>query len=346
MSSVSGSGGSNRQDEVIRRAREEHQTKESELVKRHNKEIRRLNESHQAELDRINANHSQQMDELRKASQKQMSVQTMRHQRDAEDMRRLYQQQAQKSAYENERKMDALRESIGKDKETTVQNQNDRLEAVNEHYREVLTGKDQAHEKSLREMRDSQQEAIARNRESLEAAHKKELDALETDRRERFGDLQKRYNNLQASTTQRLKQQEVQHLSDKQRMSDNLIETVSRERRAFDDTLQVQREGFQDSLRKQADSHEQRYAKEREAIANTRENLKADLGSRIGNQIRGLERQVADLKAVNVRKELEVKRKAKQEVENIRTSYQKNIDSYEDQKRRQWIFTMSATPKT
>ncbi|MCB0385961.1 MAG: hypothetical protein KDD43_11255, partial [Bdellovibrionales bacterium] len=55
--------------------------------------------------------------------------------------------------------------------------------------------------------------------------------------------------------------------------------------------------------------------------------------SRIGNQIRGLERKVADLKDVNVRKELEIKRKAKQEVENIRDSYQKNIESYEQQKK-------------
>lgn len=331
MSAVSGSGGSGRQDDTVRRQREEYAERESQTVKKHHKEIRHLNEAHQAEVDRIKEDHSKQVDSLRDESRKLMSVREMRHQKEMEDLRDLYRKQAQAQMQSSQDKMEALKESIVKDHGNIKDTQESQLNALNEHYREVLEGKDRFHEQNLNEMRDSQQEAIANNRERLMAQHRVEKEALLNERKQTVSDLQKRFNALQTSSNDRLKAQEVAHIRDKDRMSDNLIDTVRRERQGFGQTLDVQREGSQESIRKMAERFEQASSKEKDFLENSRKNLEADVTQRMNNQVRRLERQVADLGDVNVRRELEMKRRAQQEVENFREAYQNSVKDYQDQ---------------
>ncbi|MCB0362498.1 MAG: hypothetical protein KDD35_07245, partial [Bdellovibrionales bacterium] len=108
MSSVAGSGDSNRQDEIVRRNREEYLERESQAMRKHNKEIRRLNEAHQAEVDRIKDTFNQQIQEMKERSQQTMTSRDLRHQKETEELRDLYKKQMQAQVESVNSQMEAL----------------------------------------------------------------------------------------------------------------------------------------------------------------------------------------------------------------------------------------------
>lgn len=333
MSSVSGSGGSNRNDEIVRRNREDYQNKESELVKRHNREIRRLSEAHMAELRRLEETHKAQLDNLKAKSRESMTLRDRKYQKEMENLKQVHRQQLANVTAETEEKMRRHREALENELRLAQASNDHRVKDINYKYQNLIDEQRNTFTQRLDEVKEDQKEAILRARENLQRAHKKQMEALEQDRQGKVSELQSNYNELKNTSSRRLKTQEIQHMNDRTRMTENFFDERERMERAHQENQEILRKGFQDGLRKQRDEFEKAQERNRSAQYESVDNLKATVNERLDNQIRRLERKIADLKEAKVRDQVENQRKARLQIENIERDYQKKLSDMEEQKK-------------
>lgn len=335
MSSVGSSDSSNngkRNDEVVRRQREEYRSAEADTVKKHKKEIRRMSEAHHREIEELKASHAEQLENMNKSSRDTVSKRDHKYQQEMEDLRGMHMKQLKATADENVRKEDALRKAIKGDSNAAQKRNDDRFETLSETYRNDLRKQEELHDDTVRQNRDAQQAAIDGNRQKLERAFDKQLGSVIEDRNEKVGDLQKRYTEYRQYSDDKFKGQEIRHLQDKNRASDQLMRAVRNERDARTDSEEIMRDGFQDGLNRQADRFAKAIKKEKEASEISGAHMKRNAIDRIDNQVRRLENEKMDLKDSNTRQDLKTKHQARQEINNIRDAYGKNIENYKDQR--------------
>lgn len=332
MSSVGSSDGSNRQDEVVRRNREDYRKNESEMIKKHKQELRNISEQHYQEIESLKKAHAEQMDSMAKHSNDTISERDHKYNKSIEDMRGMHMKQLKATAEETNRREEALRRASQGDN-TQAKAQNDaRFEKLSEDYKNNLIKAEQAHQESIKEGRESQQQAIAENRAKLEQAFQSQNDSIRDERNEKVKGLQNQLSSYRENAEGRLKDQEVRHFRDKSRDSQNLMRAVGKERQARQDNGEILREGFEDGLNTQKERYEKAMKQEREALQMSSSDLKSTVNARVDGQVNRLEQEVMDLKESRAREGVMQKHQANREIANIRESYGKNIENAMDQR--------------
>ncbi|HMN69818.1 MAG TPA: hypothetical protein PKC28_14840 [Bdellovibrionales bacterium] len=332
MSSVGSSDGSNRQDEVIRRNREEAQKAEAEAAKKHRREVRRLNESHYNEIEKIKSSHEAQMKSMHGESKDAISARDHRYNQEMEEVRAAHRKQREQMAEENQRREETLRKAISSDSAQEKESSTQRFDKLSADYRSGLQKREELYQEALATNREAQQRAIVDNRTRLEQAHEKLVGTIKDERNQTVGNLQRQNSEQRQSLETRLKDQEQRHMRDQRRGSDQLLRTVASERVNRVDSEQMMREGFNDAIADTRERFEKQASKERLANHQAREFSKSSASDRIDNQIRRLEYEKEDLKQGNIRTEVKLKQQKEREIKNLRDSWGKNIENLQEQR--------------
>jgi hypothetical protein len=332
MSSIGSSDSSNRQDEVVRRNREEAAATEAELVKKQKAEMRRINEKHYAEVEKLKEAHQAQLEAMQKASHDAISERDHRYQQDMEDLRGLHRKALEQSAIENSRREEALRKATSGDIEGAKKRNDERFDRLSKDYNNKLSRAEEVTSKTMEESREAQARAIAENHEKLERAYEKQLSAVKADRDEKVNSLQNQYSDYRYNAEDRLKSQELRHMQAQERSSDSLVRSVRKERQSALDREKLMRDGFDDGLQTQRNRYDKAMKKQAAAQSMVSETLKSNAVDRIDNQVRRLEGEKEDLKEVNARQQLLNKQAKEEEIRHIKEAYGKNIENYREQR--------------
>lgn len=330
MSKVDDRGDVRRSETMLRRNREEYLRKESELVKKHNLQLRDIAEQHQAEVDRIKAQHNAQMDEYRNYVTKERQERDQSYRDEIEEIRLMHRDRLKNAARENEKKLEASRDVAKTEAQLAKERYDERVADLNIRYEDHSQRREQSHQKQLHDLRDKQKQAVIKNRDYQQQRHKQELESVNTERRRTTSELKRKLHDAASTNDLRLKTQQLQHLSDKQRITKNFIEQVNREREARLDSEKVLRDGFQDGL----DNVRQRYQaaddKRNEVVFNNQKALRERVDGMLNGDVRALEVKVEKLKGQNARDKLNADRKKEREVASLRNEYHKKVGAYED----------------
>ncbi len=334
MSSINSSDGSNnnREDQVVRRNREDYNKKASDMVKKHQREMRRISEQHYAEVENLKTAHQKQMEQLHKLSNDSISERDHRHQSDIDELRGMYKKQMEQHADETQRREENLRKSNTGQIDQQKSNTDARMEKLNQDYSEALKTKDKLYQEALAENRDAQARSLAANREKQASYHQREMASVKGERNETVGHLQKEYRDYRENAEGRLKGQEVKHMQDQHRSSNSLVRAVQKERSLRTESEEILRDGFEDGLDKTRERYDKAMKKEREAQRFSGEHLKSTTVDRVENQVRRLENEKEDLKEAKVRNELQLKNKQNREINNIRDAFTKNVENLQEQR--------------
>lgn len=332
MSSVGSSDSGNRQDEVIRRNREDAVNSEAELVKKQKAELRRTNEKHYAEVEKLKKAHAAQMENLHRASQDAISERDHRYLQEVNDLKGMHRKALEQSAKESNRREEALRKATDGDAENTKMRNDLRFEKLNKDYNSKLTAAQRAQEEALAASRDAQIAAIDENRDKLEKAYDKQLGAVKAERDEKVHSLQSQFAEYRENSEGRIKSQELRHIQDQQRSSDALVRTARKERTASQDKEQLLRDGFRDGLETQRERYDKAMKNQAAAQSLVSDRLKTNAIDRINDQVRRLENEKEDLKEAKVRDQLLGKQARDEEIRHVKDAYGKNIENYREQR--------------
>jgi hypothetical protein len=334
MSTVSGSssGSSDRPNDVVRRNREEYLQKESDLVKRHQRELRRLAESHQQEIDTLRTEHDAQLDNLKDRSRENISSRDMKYQKDMDDMRALYRKQLQQVAQDSDRDKELRKENATNEIKTANQRGDERVGDLEKHYNSVLRDQEKAHQDSLNEVKERQAQAIQNQREIMNKQHDEALKTVDTDRTSHELEAQRKFRDYRLETDQRIKNQELQAMKDKERLSDSFTKDLQNERASQQQEAAQLREGFKGDVDNIREKYNHELSERSAQNDQFTKNFKDDASSRISGRIGTLEKELNDQKELQNRSQVNAERVKNREVADVRDQFQKNIDNLEQQK--------------
>lgn len=333
MSTINGSDGSSRQDEVVRRNREEYQQKESELVKKHQKEIRRLTEAHYGEVEKLKQTQQQQMNDLKKRAGESISVRDHKYQKDIEGLRALHRKQLAEVAGQAQKNKELLTHEQQRELESMKRRYSEQVSDLHSDHQIALKSKDEEHTRTLTEMREQQQKSVLDYREKINNKHKKEVSVLAQNQASERADLERQQRAYRGMTEARMRDQEIRSLQDRQKASEDLIDAVRRERMNQQENEAVLRQGFRQGLDDTRERFEERARQHRELTQSNQEGARQEIYGRINGQVRQLERQNTDLKHRNIRDDLTRKREVEAQVENVKRAYGENIRDLERQRK-------------
>lgn len=334
MASVGSSDGSNnsREDQVIRRNREDYRKKESDMIKKHQKELRRVNEAHYDEVEKMKKAHEEQVETLHKLSHDAISERDHKHLSDIDEMRGMYRKQMESQADESQKREELLRKTNSGEADQTKANNDARFEKLTADYGKSLKDKDQTYQESLKSNREAQSRSLDENRKQLEDAHQKEMDAVKGERNKTVSGLQKEYRDYRENVEGRIRSQQVKQMQENQHASNNLVRAVQKERQLRDESEGVLRDGFEDGMARTRERFDKAIKKEAEASRISSEYLKSSTSDRIENQVRRLEQEKEDLKEGKIRNELQMKNKKEREISNMRNAFSKNVENLQEQR--------------
>ena len=330
MSTINSSDGSSRQDEVVRRNREDYRANESEMNKKHQKELKRLTEQHSMELEKLKVAHSNQMNEIKDQSRESISKRDHKYQQEMEDMRAMHRKQLQDTAGSATKTSEVSRKTAEQEVQQGQTRNEERVKTLSENYKRSLDEVNQTNSRALDEVRSKQQQAVSEYREKLNAKHQEEIEALNNARQTEVSNVEGSARNYRKSTQAQIKDQALRHFQNQQKASENLVDAVRTQRNIQSENEAMLRRGFKDGLANTRERYEESMAKEREAVDNVSRGTRADVYERVNGQMRQLERKNQELKEHNTLDEVKRKRDTDRQVANVRDAYQKNVEVAEN----------------
>ncbi len=326
MSTISGSDNSSRQDDQIRKTREDAKERESEVVKKHHKEVRRLTEQHVAEVQKLKDSHNNQLGEYHKESQETINARDHKYQKDMDNLRIMHRKQLQDTANQATKNVDLNRKVSGTEVAQARLRNDARVEDLTNDYSRALKSHEEKTRETMAQMRDANQKSVQDYRENTNKRHGKELEVVQEERQREMSEVGAQSTNYRKVTEGRIRDQNLRHLQDRQKASDDMQDAVRRERLNQAQNETVLRDGFEDGLHQTRQRFEEKMQNEREFADGTQAQTKSQVYERINNQIRGLERKTADLKDQNARDAVKSKHVADRHVANVRDAFTENVE--------------------
>jgi len=332
MSTISGSDNSSRQDDKVRRTREEYRQNESDMVKKHQKELRRISELHNEEIERLKKAHETQLNELKRSTQETISSRDHKYQQEMESVRELHRKQLENTASSANRKIENTKKFSGEElKESELRHQQ-RISELTNDYAKANRAREEVVARSMKEMRDQQQSEVQNYRERLNQRHANELEMLAEVHQRELSETENQARNYKKNAEARFRDQELRSLQNRQKASDDLVDTVRRERANQSQNEKILRQGFEDGIAQTRKRFEDRASDERQKNEAARDATKADVYERVNNQLRMRERENQELRAANARKDLARKAETERTIDNMRDAFQENVKVAEQQR--------------
>jgi hypothetical protein len=321
MSTVSSAGGRTDQSDEVRRLRDEYKKKEVELQKKQNKEIANLTKRHEVEMSQLEKQHSGDLTDAREKSHEALTQRDAKYQKEMDDLRKMQARQFEKLSQENQTKIESQRTSAESQMKDTQMAKSERERDLLKKYNQQLEGTQTKFDEAVQNMRDNQSDQIRQQRAQLTAKHEEEMNALREEQTAKVAALQRENRELNSSTTERLRDQDVRHMSSMQRMQNAHMTEAKKEEMASNKVIEESRLGFEEGLTEErnrfADAHE------RESNTNNeiRDRFQASVKDRIDHQVNRLENDIQQLKDKHDLERSQAKAEADREIRQMREGY-------------------------
>lgn len=333
MSSVGGSGGSDRSDEVVRKAREDYRKKESDLIKKHQKEMQKVEEANERKVSDLKQSQDKQIGRLQKDSRETITARDHKYQKEIDDLRTMHRRQLQQAVEENQQTQQKY--SSGKKLETNqMREQNDsRLRDLQDGHAQEIQKKTQEFQNNLQEMNEEQKGAIKENRNKLEQKHQERITDLVETREKDIAELQEKFNSYKRSAENKIEDLEVRSFKDRTKASNEVINNIRRERMTHTDNLAAAKEGYDSALEKTRERYEKANSLRGDQQEEFRKEMNKNVEDRVMSKIYQLESDKADAKVEQTLLRAQMKRQNDKEIENLRQDFNRNIEGYEMDRR-------------
>jgi hypothetical protein len=329
MSSISG----NKNDDEVRRTREDYQTRDAKKSKKHALETKSTNEAHQAEIAEIKKNYEDEISTLKQKSQEALTRRDMEYQREIAEIRKMHSDQMKRTAADNEVR--------NNETERTLKSENARLQAssdtqkknLSENYVEDVHKRDENMQKWADDSREYQQDAIVGEKERLNKAHQKEVKGLIEERNRRTEQGQMAYNQMRKGKDSTIAAQKKNFENQTERLTESYESSFRNHQeddRVRDD---MTRDSFQAGLDDDRERYRKAIDKEKDATEQARGAMADVVENRLGKKVTALEEEKHTEQIGRQRDQTKNEAKHKLEMNNLRTAFSRNIEDYERQKR-------------
>lgn len=324
MSTVGGSG-----DDVVRKTRDEYRKKESDLIKKHQKEMQKVEEANEKQVNDLKTSQDKQYKALHKDTRETITAKDHKYQQEVENMRNIHRRQLQQAVEDSQQQQQSG--NISKKMENGQQREQfeSRLKGLQEQNVSNINKKTEEFQGTLEEMRNKQQDSVSENRNKMNLKHQQEMAALVEHREKDKANMQERYDAYRRTAEGKIENLNMKSWKDREKASENLLNTVRRERVTHEDTLTATKEGYKEALettREKFDKVNNLRSGQQEEF---RKNMENHVENRVMNKMHQLEVDKEDLKLGQALQRAELKRQSNKEVANIKNEFNKNIVGYE-----------------
>ncbi len=299
MSSINASDRSRYTDEV-RNQREEYQNREAENVKKQKKEIRRLNEAHDKEIQQVKESYEEKIDDLRGRSKEQLTEKDQQNIAKIEGLRKLYADSMAKKQSESEdlraSQGEALRSQLEKEREIH-QSQKDVLQRQ---FRDSLEDKSREFETFSTQSREDLQSTIKGNREQLNKKHQVEMEQVVKDRDMNTRSYETKLADQKSQLENRMKNQDAKSQLEKNRIDGNWQTHYKNKEMELGELDKRRSQELKWERLRMRDQYEDVFAKKRESLNKSFEQLQDNVNDRIDNEVRVTKQENQRLKAGEV----------------------------------------------
>jgi hypothetical protein len=336
MSSVNSSDSSlssspsNRDD--VRKTREEDKKNEAEMVKRHAKEIRRLNETHAQEVENLKASHDKQVEEIQKNARESISERDNKYQSEIDGIRAMHRKTLQGTMEDSQKRDELYRDTINREGDSRATQSDERLNTLKEQFSRENRDRDQELTQHLNQYRDDFQTGMKSQKDALDKAHVKETDSIRNERDQKVAHLQGQFDSYHKNSESRLKDQQVKHVQDMQRSSDNSMHELAKERTDRSESEEKWLNANSGSLADIREHYNENNAKNRQSYDDAVDRIKDNYNKHVEPEMQSVRNQYQNLKDKSDRDQRALEFKTAREKAQFRDSYSKNIDNYKMQR--------------
>ncbi|WP_413291435.1 hypothetical protein [Bdellovibrio sp. HCB337] len=332
MSSVGGASDSKRQDDRVRKTREDYESREAENQKRQKAEMEHLNKKHYAEINRITADFDREMDELKSHYRQNLNERDQSNIRKVDEVRNLYKEQLRKKTEENDgdrRQMrNAFNGAIQKQKSISEM-QKDNL--IENHQSEINQQGEKFQEMSLRN-RQELKESLGDHDQKLKDAHGREMNATIKDRDTQLGNKDRDNKELRKAYEGKLNAERRQREAESSRWNQKYKDTVANNNEEKTDTMRTQ--GF--VLRGELDELNRKYNnainKKYEQLDDANQELRDSVNDRLNGQVRSKQSQIERLSSKLNHEMINNERLRNIERRDLQSKHVEQVDLLERQK--------------
>lgn len=319
-------------DERLRQAREEYRTKESELVKKHNKEIRRITEKNMEDIEGLRESHSSQMNNLRQKSRETMTRRDAKYQKEINEMRKMHHENLKKMTKNHQQVLNATKEAARKEARSAKLNKEDRVGDLLERHSNEIQSLNKSYHKNMQEAREKQKEDFDNFRSNVADKHAKEIDELQHKRDIAISEIKRDSNRTKNVLREQLKNEKIKNFEQNQKSSNRLIDAVKEERANNQQVVESQRVAFQEGYAKQSEKFVQKMEEMKEGNISALNENNRKVGERLKKRVDSLELDNRKLKNANVRERLALKADSEREVRMAKESYEAKYKLLLDQR--------------
>lgn len=325
MSSVGSSGN----DEVVRRNREEYQTREAEGTKKRKREARAQTEQHTKEVQQLKADHAKQMDDLRNRSRQALTSKDQEYQSQIKDVKRTYQEQMRNKMEEANSEIDRTNEFAKAkiEKEKTINRA--QIDHLKNQGSAEIDQKTKVFSENINNAREEVKNTLIERQEKMQKIHAKELDSVRQDRDERIMVLQKNLQETRINKDDTISDLKRMSYSDKERMSDAMKEAVLKERVVADQALTSRDLLLKGEREKAKDKFGQKMEELTKQNGEIREQLKQDVVGRMNHSLRSAQHDNEMLKTKVFSDQVGNKVTLETEKRNLTNAYEGRLDEME-----------------
>jgi len=332
MSSVNSSDSSTSTRDEVRKNREDYKNNEAELVKKHAKELRRLNEAHAQEVENLKAQHDKQVQDMQQHAREAISERDNKYQSEIENIRAMHRKQLQGTMDDSQKKDEIYRETIDREGEARATSSDARLNTLKDQYAREGRDREQETTRQLNQYRDDFHTGLAAQKDALDKAHKNETETIRRERDHKVAELQSNFDSYHRNTESRLKDQQVKHMQDMDRASDNAMHMLAKENTDRAEADSKWRDATSGSLADIREHYNQNNMKNREAFDEAVGRIKDNYDNHVVPEVQHLRNEYQDLQDRSARDQRQLEIKTAREKAQFRDAYGKNVESYKMQR--------------
>ena len=294
MSSVSSSD-RRRQDDRVRKAREEYEAKESESQKAQRAEMERLNKRHYEALNRVSEDFGREMEELKDHYRATLSDRDQANIRKIEDVRNVYREQLKRKMEENEseRRQMSNASSGALSKQKSISQS--LLENLHEKHKSELKNRDEAFRELSQKNKQKLSDSLVSHDEKLKAAYDREIRGLVEERDSKLGSKERDEREIRKAHESQIKSEKRQRDAEVGRWKQKYVDTVNAFEENNNENMTTQSLVLKGEMGELNRKYNTALEKKYDQIEQSNEALHESVNNRLDSQVRSKQSKIGRL---------------------------------------------------
>lgn len=331
MSSIRGNG--NDSSNVARRAQQEYQQKEQNLIKKHQREVQRLNQEHQKVVGQLQKEQSETLDNYRDQTRTTLTERDVEYQKKMQDLRDMHREQLKKLAHDSDRKLETLnhtRKSEFEKMQSIADRQKDLLRTRHESDLKEVTGRFDSY---VQRSQEEQKQARENIEKRLGDAHQKRLAEYTDSHNDQLIRTQNDLENIRETKGEEIKRLKESLVTQREDLSSSHMNQIRMEQDRHQVAMKDRQVSFTHSLDRMKGKYNKAIEEEKLTSEAHRQNLAETTVERQRETTRALERRIQELRLANTAGFQDLKKQYELEKANLADNFNTQVEILEKQKR-------------